>query len=175
LNWRSEAGCAGVCLLFLGAFLLTHSVVALVVAGFLVWGLSLGVRKGLAERDLLRRVNEEWAQQGKRCLVVYSASELWRSRVESWLAALGADAVVLNRSDQAASSNLAIKAHRAFCGYSNHSPAIVVFRQARRPLVFRFYNAFLEAKWGRPEFVDEQERAAFSAMGREAPCALTMK
>lgn len=163
------------CLLLLVIYLLTGSLLALAM---LVLGLLLlgqGIRVGLSERALLRRVNQDWVRQGKRCLVVYSESDLWLARVLRWIEVLGPTAVILNRSKQAETTDFAVMAFRRFCGYKNHSPAIVVFQGEQRPLVYRFYNAFRESKFGRHHYVDEQERAAFGALGLEAPCAPTTR
>jgi len=115
---------------------------------------------------LLWRAQRVWGDH-VRCLVVHSESDLWRDRVDRWLEQLGSRAVVLNRS-RSDHPPFAREVFERFCGTtSNYSPSIVVLRQLRSPLVYRFYNAFLEAKQGEPLYVDLQERAAFGALEQE--------
>ena len=173
--WRGELGCTGICVLLLVIYLLTGSLLALGTMVLALLLLGQGIRVGLSERAFLRRVDHDWVRQGKRCPIVYSESDLWLARVSRWIEVLGHSAVVLNRSKQAEATDFTVMAFRRFCGYKNHSPAIVVFQGDQRPLVYRFYNAFRESKFGRHQYVEEQERAAFAALGLEAPCALTMR
>ena len=42
---------------------------------------------------------------------------------------------------------------------------MIVFRGLRAPLVFRFYEAFHEAKIGRGRYLDELEAGMFEALG----------
>ena len=111
---------------------------------------------------VLIRVRRQWASRGVRCLVVSSDSVVWNEHVARWLSRLGPAALHLNRSGPR--EPLAEAVFRAFCGNANYSPSIVVFRGLKRPHVYRFYNAFLEAKRGRPQYVEEQERNALEAL-----------
>ena len=115
---------------------------------------------------LLLRFRSRYGRQGKRALIVYSESPLWAERIRSsWLPLVGDDAVVLNRSTSGPHDRLLVGLFKRFCGLWNYSPAIVVFRGLRTPLVFRFYAAFQEAKHGEKLYVELQEAAAFRALG----------
>jgi hypothetical protein len=60
---------------------------------------------------------------------------------------------------------LEVRVFRHFCGESlNFNPAVVVFRDYREPLVFRFYYAFHEAKVGRTRYLEELENRMFEAL-----------
>jgi hypothetical protein len=132
--------------------------------GILCLGIAVvWIWRGLQGAVLAWRARRAW---GRRvlCLVVYSDSDLWNAHVDRWLERLGSRAVVFNRS-RADNPPLTREVFERFCGtLSNYSPSIVVLRTLRSPLVYRFYDAFVEAKHGEPLYVDLQERAAFSAL-----------
>lgn len=140
------------------------AVAALLVALLMIGSMFASVLRGLA---VLRRVRSEWGPRGIRCLVVTSRSAAWEEHVrQHWLPRLAEVAVVLDRSEPGPwKGTLAGQVFLRFCGTSvNYSPAVVVFRGLRRPLVFRFFYAFQEVKQGRPRYLEEQERRMFEAV-----------
>jgi hypothetical protein len=117
---------------------------------------------------LLYRVLSEWSPQGFRCLVVHSDSPVWKDHVDQeWLPRLDSFAAKLNWSERARwGASLEAQVFRHFCYPSrrNFNPAVIVFRGLRAPFVFRFYEAFHEAKIGRGRYLDELEAAMFEAL-----------
>jgi hypothetical protein len=147
-------------------YVATRGLVALglVIAGAV--GLALLLSHALHGLVLLARVRLEWTSRGVRCLVVHSHSPLWEEHIASrWLARLGDRAVTLNWSERSAwSGSLPVRLFRYFGGTRNFNPAVLVFRGLRRPLVFRFYYAFHEARIGRPQYLEELEQAMFAVL-----------
>ena len=124
---------------------------------------------------LLHRVRVEWSPRGVRCLLVHSDSPVWQGHVESkWMPSLDSMAVKLNWSERTRWGRpLEVRAFRHFCYWSrrNFNPAVIVFRGLRAPLVFRFHEAFHEARIGRRQYLDELEAAMFEAVGVSIPSA----
>ena len=165
-------GCLAVLGIYLtvcvAVFWLTKSGVAVTVALpalLLVAAVAVKFLYGLA---LLLAVRRRWSRRGVRCLVVYSNSPAWETHIRTtWLPRLGDVAVAINWSERASwTSTLAVRVFKRFCGqYRNFNPAVVVFRGLRRPYVFRFYNAFREAKAGRPQYLERLQTQLFDALG----------
>jgi hypothetical protein len=106
--------------------------------------------------------------RGIRCIVIYSDSPNWQSYISSnWLSRLGPVAAILNWSDRARwPGSIEVRLFRYFVGErENFNPAVLVFRGVRRPLVFRFFQAFREVKAGRPQYLSELEERMFRALG----------
>jgi hypothetical protein len=130
------------------------------------------LRSILRERALLLEMRRAWEPRGIRCLVVYSDSPLWRDHVHThWLPRLGSVAETLNWSERATwGPSLAVRLFDHFCGRNhNFNPAVVIFRVGARPLVFRFFYAFREAKHGDGQFVASLEQQMFAALQGSAP------
>jgi hypothetical protein len=118
--------------------------------------------------SILLEVRRRWAPRGVRGLLVHSNSEAWKDHIaERWIPRIGGRAALFNWSDRATDrGSLEARVFRHFCGETrDFNPAVVVFRGLRRPLVFRFYYAFLEVRAGRPGYLEEQERGMFAALG----------
>ena len=121
---------------------------------------------------LLAVAHRLWTRAGVRCLVIHSDSPVWREHIRTrWLPRIGHAAAMLNWSERASwRPSLAVRLFDRFCGRSsNFNPAVIVFRGLRRPLVFRFFNAFREAKQGRAEYLDSLENDLFAALDGRTP------
>ncbi len=146
LFWRSQWWLWAV--LALPSAVALATVIAREVRGFLL----------LAE---CRRVLEP---RGVRFVVVYSESPTWEGRIRSgWLPRFGQSAVVLNWTVRAQwRPSLEVRLFNHFIkSERNFNPAVLVLRGFERPLVFRFYYAFQQAKGGRPEYLNELEQELF--------------
>ena len=109
--------------------------------------------------------------RGQRCVVVYSRSPIWESHVLSeWLPHFGDVAATLNWSDRTSwGLSVEVLLFKRFCLSSvNFNPAVIVLRGLRRPLVFRFFYAFHEAKQGRTEYLALLEEQMFAALGLDS-------
>lgn len=139
------------------ALLATPAVI--LIAGALLHGLyTIGLLL-LAVVTLRRR--------GQRCVLVYSRSPVWESYIASeWLPRLGDVAAVLNWSDRSSWGwSVEVRLFKRFCQTGvNFNPAVIVLRGLRRPLVFRFFYAFQEAKHGRREYLAQLEGQMFAAL-----------
>jgi len=117
---------------------------------------------------ILSEVRRVWTPRGGRGLLVHSNSEAWRDHIaERWIPRIGERVALFNWSERATNrETLEARVFHHFCGESgNFNPAVVVLRGLKRPLVFRFYHAFLEVRAGRPQYLAEQERGMFEALG----------
>ena len=134
---------------------------ALAIAVFMIWA-------WIDEVSILLEVRRQWAPRGVRALLVHSNSESWQDHIaERWIPRIGDHAAIFNWSERATDrGSLEARVFRRFCGETrNFNPAVVVFRGLKRPRVFRFYYAFLEVRAGRPQYLEEQERGMFEALG----------
>jgi hypothetical protein len=123
---------------------------------------------------LLHRVRVEWSSRGVRCLLVHSNSPVWKGRVETeWLPRFESIAIKLNWSERSQwRRSLEVQVFRHFCpSHRNFNPAVIVFRGHRAPWVFRFYEAFHEAKIGRSRYLDELEARMFEVLGASGAAA----
>jgi hypothetical protein len=98
-----------------------------------------------------------WRPNGKRVLLVYSDSVIWKEYFESdLLPRLHGKAVVLNWSHRKQwSPSVATMAFRHYGGRLEFNPLAIVFRPFRRAKVLRYYRPFKEYKHGRPQSVKE--------------------
>ena len=154
---------AGLLLLYLSGHWLWFVVVAPALAIAVFW-----IGRRATELALLREVQDDWGSRGIRCLIVHSDSPVWREHIQArWLPRLEGVACTLNWSERASwQPTLAVRVFERFCGRNrNFNPSVVVFRGTDRPLVFRFFYAFQEAKKGVTEFVTALEREMFAAVG----------
>jgi hypothetical protein len=100
-----------------------------------------------------------WIPRGHRVLVVYSNSPHWKQRFEERiLPRLGPRCVVLNWSERRRWSwGLAECLFWFYGGAKNYNPLAVVMRPFGRAKIFRFWQAFRDAKHGRPESLQQLE------------------
>jgi hypothetical protein len=104
-------------------------------------------------------------------VLVYSRSPVWESYVASeWLPRFGDVAALLNWSDRSSwGLSVEVSLFKRFCRPGvNFNPAVIVLRGLRRPLVFRFFYAFQEAKHGRREYLARLERQMFAALALDS-------
>jgi hypothetical protein len=101
-------------------------------------------------------------------LVVYSDSQLWKSRIEEeWLPRFGARVAVLNWSERRQwdpTDPLVRLFYGAVDLNEDFNPAVILLRTDRRPLLFRFYPAFKHAQFGHPEELQRMERQMFGVI-----------
>lgn len=134
---------------------------ALAIALLMIWTL-------IDQVAILLEVRRLWAPRGARGLLVHSNAEAWKDYIaERWVPRIGERVALFNWSERATRrGSLEARVFHHFCGETrNFNPAVVVFRGLKRPLVFRFYYAFLEVRAGRPQYLEEQERGMFEALG----------
>lgn len=166
------AGCFVLAGVYLAActawFLATRSATPVALAVPAVLLLVLALLMFLKGRALLARAQVSWAGRGIRCLIVHSDSPIWQEHIaERWIRRIGPRAVTLNWSERATrKGSLEFEVFRWFSGTDhNFNPAVIVFRGLRRPLVFRFFYAFHEAKVGRTQYLEQLEKQMFEALG----------
>jgi hypothetical protein len=150
LGMYSQSGWLGWLLLAAPALIVTTT--ALILAAY-----------GIALLALARFI----LAPGVRCLLVHSNSPVWEPHITAmWLPRLGRMATTLNWSERASwTRSIEVMLFKHFCmGPVNFNPVALVFRGLRRPLVFRFFYAFHEAKHGRPEYLAMLEEQLFRAL-----------
>lgn len=100
-----------------------------------------------------------WLPRGQRFLIVYSDSAQWKAYFEEEvLPAFGASARVLNVSRDGGRIrwwHLAWVIHRYCGGYYNRFPTVYRFPAFGGWRSIRFYNAYQEAKKGKPAALDQ--------------------
>ena len=165
-------GCLVIVVVFLvlcvAWFAITRSAVPAVLAATAAAVLLLVLLAFLKGRFLLGRVMTEWAPRGIRCLVAHSDSPVWKEHIAAhWLPRIGAQAITFNWSRRAErAGSLEFEVFKHFClAQRNFNPAVIVFRGLARPMVFRFFYAFREARIGRPLYLEQLEQRMFQALG----------
>jgi hypothetical protein len=151
--WATEA--AGCGFLFFAGLLVSLS-----------WGAGV-LYDSIRERRLLNEIQRTWTSRGIHCLVVHSNSPNWQDHIRSrWLPRLGTAAETLNWSERATwPSSLGVRVFERYVkARRNFNPAVIVFRDRERPLVFRFYHAFDEVRRGRPSYLERLETGMFAAV-----------
>ena len=127
--------------------------------------LAIVVIRELRGRALLAEAQWRFARRDVHFLVVYSDSPAWSAHIRNtWLPKLGETAVVLNWTDRAQwAQSLEVRLFNHFINARlNFNPAVLVLQGLERPLVFRFFYAFQQAKHGRTEYLNELEEELFS-------------
>ena len=170
---KRSAGCIAIVVLYavitLTAYARTRHVgFALAAAPALVL-CGVGLVGWVRERLLLVRIDRAWRRAGVTCRVVQSNSPHWADHIASiWMPRLGSRARTLNWSLRSEwSSTLEVGVFKRFVrARRNFNPAVVVFRGMRAPLVFRFYDAFVEARSGRPEYLEQLQQRMFDTVDR---------
>ena len=111
-----------------------------------------------------------WKRHGISGLLVYSESPHWQAYVErEWLPKISTRFVTLNWSKHREwKSSLETGLFNWYLGCRwNFNPAIVMARGMRKPLVFRFYYAFRDAKHGNLTALERLERRLFEELNLE--------
>lgn len=130
----------------------------------------------LQRRLLLFRTRRQFLKNGKVGLLIHSDSPNWKAHIEErWYPRIGAHVYALNWSQnrQWATWSLAVRTFDEFVGRTyQFNPAVLVFRGDREPLVFRFHQAFRNAKHGHVEDLAQLEQQMFEALEQQANSAL---
>ncbi|HSA94040.1 MAG TPA: hypothetical protein VLE48_13580 [Terriglobales bacterium] len=109
-----------------------------------------------------------WCPRGKRVLLVYSDSPIWRDYFDAKvLPRLGDQAVVLNWSERKRwprFTSLAVNAFHYFAGYREFNPLAVVFRPFRPRRIYRYWQPFREYRQGKPEAVETMTESLFALL-----------
>ena len=108
-----------------------------------------------------------WCMRGRRVLFVYSNSPVWQDYVEQRrLPRLPERSIVMNWPDRVKWDRFTLPAQAFSCwgGEKKFNPLGVVFRPFRMPLVFRFWEPFVQYKHGKPEALIKLEREMFESM-----------
>ena len=145
----------------------TGRVISLMIALLFALPLTIALGREAYGCALIAAASRAWVRGGIKCLVVHSNSPLWADHIRTkWLPRTGKAAVLLNWSERATwRPSLSVRVFNHFCGRTHDfNPAVVVFRGFRRPLVFRFFYAFQEAKHGRTRYLESLERDLFAAL-----------
>jgi hypothetical protein len=127
--------------------------------------LCLALLHVLRSFTLLSEAHRALHKQGKKGVLIYSDSPNWQSYIEEkWLPILGGQLVILNWSRRRAWSkrDIAVRLFEHFVGRtSQYNPAAIVLRGVRLPLVFRFYQAFRDARHGKSLSLRKLEESMF--------------
>ena len=102
-----------------------------------------------------------WLPRGKRILLVYSDSTIWRDYfVNEMIPLLEDSAVILNWSErkQWPKWSLEVRIFRNFGGRANFNPLVLVFHPLRPVEQFRFWEPFKYWKKGNTEPVERMKR-----------------
>ena len=108
-----------------------------------------------------------WYMRGRRVLFVYSNSPVWQDYVEQRiLPRLPERSIVTNWSDRRKWNRFTLPAQAFYYwgGDKKFNPLGIVFRPFRMPLVFRFWEPFMQYKHGKPEALIKLEREMFEFM-----------
>lgn len=99
-----------------------------------------------------------WCSWGRRVLLVYSDSPVWKGYLEQEIIPrLPKSTIVLNWSQRRRWRwwSLAVLAFCYFGGYREYNPLAVVFRPFRWARTYRFYKAFRDFKHGRTQKLEK--------------------
>ena len=108
-----------------------------------------------------------WRRSGVRGVLVCSDSPHWKAHVEEhWLPKVGGQMIVLNWSQRKRwRFSLASEIYWHYCGQNqNYNPAAVILRWFRKPLVFRFFYAFRDARHGNRDALERLEKQLFAEL-----------
>jgi hypothetical protein len=137
------------------------------LAGPAAIGVATLIARALRGRILLAECRRVFSPRGVRFLVVYSESPTWEAHIrEAWLPRFGQTAVLLNWTERARwESSLEVRLFKHFIkSWRNFNPAVLVLRGHERPLVYRFFYAFQQARNGRAQYLSELEEELFKHM-----------
>jgi len=109
------------------------------------------------------------APHRQRVLFVYSNSPSWQDYCErEILPALPENAVVLNWSERATwGRSFPTRLFKAYAGNRQFNPIGLVFRPFKRPVIFRFWQPFREAKHGKPHALERLKVEFLTAARRQ--------
>jgi hypothetical protein len=122
------------------------------------WGLLLNVAVWLT-----------WIPKGKRMLLINSNSPVGGKHFHrEMVAPLQDEAAVLNWSErkQWLRWRRAVQCFRHFRGETCFNPMVIVFRPWRRPKIFRFYEAYRDAKHGHMSELHGMQDELFRFLGK---------
>lgn len=144
--------------MFAGAVLL-----AIVVVPFVLLAAAIYVLWAVLLRFLVLVL---WSPRGYRVLVVYSNSPHWKQYFEEHIVPrLGSRCVVLNWSERRRwSFSLAKCLFWLYGGHRAYNPLVVVVRPFGRAKIFRFWQAFRDAKHDHPEPLRRLEAELFTTV-----------
>lgn len=179
---KGSTGCILIVILYavitLAAYARTSHVGFVLAAAPALALCGVGVVSWIRKILLLARVARAWRRAGVTCLVVHSNSPNWAEHIATiWMPRLGSAARTLDWSLRSKwSSTLEVRVFRQFVqARRNFNPAVVVFRGVKAPLVFRFYYAFVEARRGRPEYLEELQQRMFDGVDRAGHPKMTTR
>lgn len=140
----------------------TSPLLLLILASLVVW-----LPFYLAYLFLVRLLVEIfWGLRGRRVLLVYSRSPVWREYVETkWLPELGDHAVVLDWSDRATwtlTRPLAAWVFGAWQPSRDFNPMVILIPRFARIRRIGFYYAFRDSKHGDDTALERAECELFS-------------
>ncbi len=121
----------------------------------------------LYEKFLLRMAKHKTELYGIVGVLVTSESPNWKQYIEdAWLPRFGSAMHILNWSERRTwrRSIYTILYYRFAGSRENHCPCIILLRGLKPPLVFRFHNAFRDAKHGNRAALIELERRLFTEL-----------
>ena len=123
----------------------------------LVYGITVLVFTGLYRLLLTMIYCFIWSFRAGKVIFAYSESPHWKGYLESEiLPFLPASSVTLNISRVGSlRGSFEEKCYRHWSGSQEYCPIAIVFRPFRPPECYRFYSAFLEAKHGHPERLNQ--------------------
>ena len=130
----------------------------LAVPGIVMWTQELVQRL---------RMIYTWHRRGILGLLVYSESPHWQAYVEQeWLPKFSDQLLVLDWSNRRSwGKSLETALFNWYLGHDwNFNPAIVLSRGMRKPLIFRFYYTFRDAKHGNLAALERLERRLFEEL-----------
>lgn len=113
---------------------------------------------------LLAAARRNLRRRGVDFIIVYSNSPNWKQHIlDTWVPRLGSRAALLNWSERARwQPTLEVRLFNHFVkAPRNFNPAVLALRGLRRPLVYRFYDAFRHAKHDRTDYLETLERELF--------------
>ena len=134
------------------------------LAGPAAIALATLTARELRGRILLAECRRIFSPRGVRFVVVYSESPIWEAHVrDTWLPRFGKTAVLLNWTERARwEPSLEVRLFNHFIkSWRNFNPAVLVLRGHERPLVYRFFYAFQQARNGRAQYLNELEGELF--------------
>ena len=139
--------------------------IMLLPALLLTWLLVMLIRNEIRDRRALI----EARVRGMRALVIYSDATQWKRHIdENWFPRMGRNVSRLNWTERSTwKPSLETRLFKSFVSdwfQPDFTPSVVVFRGMEDPLVFRFDEAFKEARAGRRWSLDEMETEMFGSL-----------
>ena len=108
-----------------------------------------------------------WLPRGKDILLVSSDSPIWHDYMATQVLPLVQErAVALNWSERKKWPwwSLGVAVFHHFGGARDFNPLVLVFKPFRWAIVFRFWSAFMDWKWGYTEPVERLRRELSAAL-----------